>query len=405
MNNKTAATYLTGKATHGYFIFFVCYLACLGAFPSFVNDLYLPTLPQMRADFHTTRSITQLGLSFVMAGLGFGELYWGPLSDKIGRKPVLYISLIIFAVTSLISVFSPTITFFIICRLFQGFGASGAVLLARTIPADECQGLELAKIMALVGAINGIAPVSGPLIGGFMASSIGWRGIFCVLTGIGIIMILLGFWLKESLPPKNRKKGPLIKVIGEYIPLLRNRHFMIHVILKGAALGVLFSYISAGPFIIQERYGFTPLAFGLLFGMNALAIVFGSIICVKFHTMKKAAVTGACGMVVFALAEGLAIYFIDSIYVFEGLIIPMLFFSGLVFASANTLAMTEGHVSGGAASAILGLSGYIFGMIVSPLVGLGNIMHSTSLALCVCALISLYYAWLSYRLPPLKTQP
>lgn len=405
MPKSSPVNFVSGPVSHKYFIFFVCYLAALGAFPSFVNDLYLPTLPQMRADFHTTPSITQLGLSFVMAGLGLGELYWGPLSDKIGRKPVLYMSMALFAVTSLISVFSPTITFFIICRLFQGLGASGAVLLARAIPTDECLGKELAKIMALIGAINGIAPVSGPLLGGFMASTIGWRGIFCVLTGIGIIMLLLSLKLKETLPPAKRKKGPLLKVADEYIVLLRNKHFMIHVILKGAALGVLFSYISAGPFIIQERYGFSPLAFGLLFGLNAFAIVIGSMISIKFSTMKKAAVTGATGMVFFAIAEGCAIYFIDSIYVFEGLIIPMLFFSGLVFASANTLAMSEGHVSGGAASAILGLAGYIFGMIVSPLVGFGNIMHSTSWALIVCALISLYYAWQSYKLPAMKIQP
>lgn len=405
MNSRANQTYLNNSSSKYYYFFFICYLAALGAFPSLVNDLYLPTLPQMRAEFHTTRSITQLGLSFVMLGLGLGELIWGPISDKIGRKPILYISLVVFTITSAISIFSPTIYFFIICRLFQGFGASGAVLLARTIPADECQGLQLAKIMALIGAINGIAPVSGPLLGGLMATSIGWRGIFTVLTAIGIIMLITALKLQESLPEDRRLKGPIKKAFKEFIPLLHNRPFMVHVMLKGASLGVLFSYISAGPFIIQERYGLTPLYFGLLFGLNALAIVLGSLICVKFHTMKKAAVTGAAGMVFFALADGITILIIDNIYVFEGFVIPMLFFSGLVFASANTLAMTEGHVAGGSASAILGLAGYIFGVIVSPLVGMGHIMISTSISIICCALISLYYAWQSYHLPALKIQP
>lgn len=388
-----------------YFIFFLCYLATLASFPSFVNDLYLPTLPQMRAEFHTTRSITQLGLSFVMMGLGFGELYWGPLSDKIGRKPVLYFSLVIFTMASIVSVFSPTITFFNICRLFQGFGASGAILLSRAIPADECQGLHLAKIMAMVGAINGIAPVAGPLVGGFLATSLGWRGIFIILAGVGVAMFLLGLHLRESLPKGRRSHGSLWKTMGKSSTLLRNQPFMIHVILKGAALGVLFSYISSGPFIIQDRYGFSPLEFGLIFGVNAFAIVIGSLVCVRFPTMKRAAVTGAAGMVLFAIAEAISLLFVDNILIYEGMIIPMLFFSGLVFASANTLAMTEGHAEGGSASAVLGLSGYVFGMIVSPLVGMGNIVHSTSIALVVCALISLWFAWKSFRLPAMKIQP
>lgn len=393
----------SGKHIHS--VFLLCYLAALGAFGSFVNDLYLPTLPQMRIDFHTSRSVVQFGLSFVMLGLGLGELVWGPWSDKIGRKPVLYASMTLFVAASAISIFSPTITFFIVCRLFQGLGASGAILLSRTIPTDICQGMQLAKIMAIVGAINGIAPVAGPLIGGFMADTIGWRGIFTVLTGMGMAMIILGFFLRESLPPAKRKNLPLSKLPGEYWPLLHNKPFMTHVLLKSAALGALFCYISAGPFIIQEHYGFSALQFGLVFGCNALAVVLGSIICVKFPTMKRAAVTGASGMVFFTIAEAIAIYFVDSIWLFESLIVPMLFFSGLVFASANTLAMSEGHLDAGSASAILGLGGYVFGCVVSPLVGMGDILSSTSIAMTVCALICLYFAWQSFKMPALKIQP
>lgn len=386
-------------------IFFLCYLAALGAFGSLVNDLYLPTLPQMRADFHTSRSVVQLGLSFGMAGLGAGELFWGPLSDKTGRKPVLYMSLALFVIAAAISVFSPSITFFLICRLFQGLGGSGAILLARTIPTDDYKGRQLAKIMALVGAINGIAPVAGPLLGGVMAQTLGWRGVFATLAGLGLVMIWAGLRLPESLPKAMRKHGSLPELMREYIPLLHDRPFMIHVLLKGAALGALFCYISAGPFIVEEHYGYTPFQFGLIFGGNALAIVLGSVVCLRFPTMKRAAVTGTAGMTIFALAEGVAIYFVDSFWVFEGLILPMLFCSGLVFASANTLAMNEGRRAAGSASAILGLSGYVFGMTVAPLVGLGDILLSTSIALSICALISLYYGWLSWKMPAMKIQP
>ncbi len=395
----------TAQGGHGYFLFLLCFLAAMSAFPSMVNDLYLPTLPAMRAEFHTSRPVVQLGLSFVMIGLGLGGLFWGPLSDKIGRKPVLFVSLAMFIVFSGVSVFSPSIAFFLGCRLFQGLGASGAVMLSKTIPADMYTGRQLAKIMSTVGAINGIAPVSGPLLGGFMARAIGWRGIFLVLTGIGLVMIFLTFFFRESLAPKNRDRGPWRALFGEYLPLLKNRPFMIHVILKSAALGVLFCYISSGPFIIQERYGFDAMQFGLIFGLNAMAVVLGATLSVRFRTMKKAAITGAAGMVAFACLEAGAISFLDSIWVFEGLIVPMLFFSGIVFAASNTLAMTEGRLSAGAASAILGLGGYVFGFIVSPLVGMGDIQLSTSIGMTVCALICLLYAWFAYQLPASKIQP
>lgn len=386
-------------------LFMLCYIAALGAFGSLVNDLYLPTLPQMRADFHTSASVIQLGLSFGMAGLGLGELYWGPLSDKIGRKPVLYMSLALFMLAAAVSVFSPSIAFFLACRFVQGLGGSGAILLSRTIPTDSYHGKALAQIMALVGAINGIAPVAGPLLGGFMADTIGWRGVFIFLALLGASMILLGRRIPETLPPDRRKKGGLLAAMREYPALCRNRHFMIHILLKGAALGALFSYISAGPFIIEEHFGFSPSAFGMIFGANAIAIVLGSMLSIRFKTMKKAAVLGAAGMTAFAVAEGVAIYFIDNFAVFESLIVPMLFCSGMVFSSSNTLAMNEGAKMAGSASALLGLSGYVFGCIVSPLVGLGDILLSTSIALTICALLTLLFGWLSFRLPAMPVQP
>ncbi len=376
----------------------ICYLACLCSFGSLVNDLYLPALPAMRAEFHASASTVQLGLSFGMLGLGFGELYWGALSDKIGRKPVLYLSITLFVLSALASIFAPTMSFFLACRLVQGLGASGAILLSRTIPTDNFQGEQLARIMALVGAINGIAPGGGPILGGFLAESIGWRGIFALLALYALVIIAFGTRLKESLPKSRRRQGPLLDTFCEYPPLLRNRRFMAAVLLKGAALGTLFAYVSAAPFIIEEHYGYSPSSFGLLMGANALAIMLGSMCSLRFGSRVKVAAGGAMGLALFAFAEAWALCFIDSLLIFECLILPMLFASGLIFAAANTLAMGEGREAAGAASAILGLAGYLFGCIVSPLVGLGNILHSTAIALCLCALVTLFYAWRTFSL-------
>lgn len=236
----------------GYYAFLILYLVLLSAFGSFVNDMYLPTLPDMVRSFHTTTSTVQLGLTFGMIGLGFGELILGPLSDRYGRKPILICALIIFCIGAACSVWSKTIHEFIWWRLVQGLGASGGYFLARTIPADLYQGRALAKVMALVGAINGFAPASAPVIGGLVAKSIGWQGIFWILFGFSALLLLLSFAYKESLPAARRVKGHFGIAFKNYIVLMHNRHFITHVMLKGAALGVLFAYISSAPFIIQD---------------------------------------------------------------------------------------------------------------------------------------------------------
>lgn len=144
----------TSQPKHKY-IEFLIFIAILGAFSSLVNDMYLPTMPSMMREFHTTPSATQLGLSMVMSGLGIGSAFWGSLSDRYGRKPILLLSLVIFAAGTAVAIFSPSIYFF--CRLFQGIGGGGAMVLSYSIPADDYSGRDLAKVMAVVGAMNGIA--------------------------------------------------------------------------------------------------------------------------------------------------------------------------------------------------------------------------------------------------------
>lgn len=187
-----------------YYIFIITYLELLSAFGSFVNDLYIPSLPEMVRYFHTTRPSVQLGLTFGMIGLGIGQIVLGPLSDRFGRKPVLIASLIVFCIGAVGSIWSPTIHVFVMWRLVQGAGASGGYFLARTIPADLYAGRTLAKVLALVGAINGFAPASAPILGGFIDKAAGWHGIFWVLAAFSVLLIFVGIFFKESLPKSSR---------------------------------------------------------------------------------------------------------------------------------------------------------------------------------------------------------
>lgn len=381
---------------------FVTFIAIIGAFSSLVNDMYLPTIPSMMKEFHTTPSMTQMGISMAMAGMGLGSVLWGSSSDRYGRKPILIISLIIFVLATALSLFSHTITFFIICRLFQGLGAGGAMVLSTSIPADIYMGRQLAKLMAIMGAVNGVAPALGPVVGGFMADWVGWRGIFVVLLAIGIVMTFWTTHYTETLPPQRRLKARSLKdYIKAYRALLTNGRFMIYVTTKAVAIGLLYAYIASAPFIIQTHYGFSAMAFGLIFGGNALAMGAGSSLALRFKSMKQAMVVGCVGMFVFAVADAVVMWKEAPFLFYEIFAVPMLLFSGMIFSSANTLSMEVGREEAGTASAILSVVKYAFAAVVSPLVGLGNMFHSTAITFVVVTFIALLLAWKASRLTTL----
>ncbi len=327
---STASTALSPAPKN--YALFVTFIAIIGAFSSFVNDMYLPTIPAMMKEFHTTPSMTQMGISMAMIGMGLGSVVWGSASDRFGRKPVLIVSLVIFVLATAVSLLSRTITFFIICRLFQGLGAGGAMVLSTSIPADVYMGRQLAKIMAIVGMINGVAPALGPAVGGFMADSVGWRGIFIVLLAIGIVMTFWTTRYRETLPPQRHLKvNGFSDYVKAYRSLLVNRRFMIYVTIKAVAIGLLYAYIASAPFIIQTHYGFSAMQFGLIFGGNALAMGLGSSLALKFKSIKQAMVVGCVGMFVFAVADAISMWSGTSFLLYEIFAVPMLTCAGMIF--------------------------------------------------------------------------
>lgn len=386
--------------SRSYYWFLVLYLVLLSALGSFVNDMFTPALPSICRFFGTTASTGQLGLTLGMAGLAIGQILLGPVSDHYGRKSVLAYSIALFIAGGVAIVFSRSITAFILCRLLQGIGAAGGYFLARTVPADLFHGRPLAKLMALVGAINGIAPASAPVLGGIIADAWTWKGVFIVLSAFAAIILLLLPLFKESLPAGRRTTIPWYKTFPGYVRLLKNRPFMTHVSLKGVSLGLLFAYISATPFILEDHYGFSQTAYGIIIGLNAIPMVIGSLLSLKFHPFKKAVTVGALILIPSVGFQAYALWSIHNFWVFEACALPMLFALGMIFSVSNTLAMNEGRSQAGEASAVLGVSGYIVGGIVAPLVGIGNTFHSTAIVFLALLLLILITSLGTYRLAP-----
>ena len=175
---------------------------------------------------------------------------------------------------------------------------------------------------------------------------------------------------------------------------------MIHVTLKGTALGLLFAYCSSAPFIMQTHFGWSQLHFGLFMGFNAIFIAVGAMIAVKFKILKQAASLGGILLFIATAVQVAVLFLIDDFWAYELMMLPILFSLGMIFTVGNTLAMNEGRDNAGGASAVLGLAGYVFGATVAPLVGLGNIMHSTAIVFAVMATLILLSSYASSRLSP-----
>lgn len=375
-----------------YYLFLIIFLGLLSAFGPFITDMYLPTLPAMADIFKTTPSKVQVGLTTSLIGLAVGQIFFGPLSDKYGRKPIIVGSLVIFSLSSAASVYSPSIDFFNVCRFFQGLGGAGGVVISRSVATDCYTGRELAKTMAIIAGINSIAPVVAPVTGGLVAEAIGWQGIFWVLFGIGIFLLGLTYPFEESLIPEKRHKGKVMSLFTAFPLLFKIRQFVLLVIVYIFTYGMLFAYISSSSFIVQSYYGLSELWFSLIFALNAVAMGVGSVIVMKFKNLSNAVLIGCSGIFIISILQLIFYFIFDQLLIYEGLTVIMAMWLGFIFTSTATLAMDTGRAYTGSASAILGTSGYLFGGIISPLVGFGNIMTTTFIIILACSFIATFVA-------------
>lgn len=373
-------------------VFLLILLGMLTAFGPFVTDMYLPSLPSMGEYFKATSSQVQLGLTTSMIGLAVGQVLFGPLSDRYGRRKPLLAAMWMFLASTFFCLCASDIFQFVAFRLVQGMAGAGGIVISRSVAADLFTGRELAKMLAVIGAINGVAPVAAPIVGGVFTDLVGWKGIFCILLGLGVILLLGSCRFRESLPAERRSAAGWGDMLRGFRDVLRDRQYMAYVLQFAFAQGVLFAYIASSPFIIQQHYGYSPLMFSICFAVNAISIGVAAALSVRFHRAMSSTLSGCVAMLVLAVGQCVALMGGCSFWVYEALMFALLFGMGLTFTSSTALAMECQRENAGTASALLGAMGFAFGGLVSPLVGLGDIMHTTGLVFVICSLGSLWCA-------------
>ena len=365
-------------------------MGLVSAMGPFVTDFYLPALPQLTKVFSTSSSAIQMSLTLCMIGLGLGQLVIGSLSDKYGRKIPLLISMIIFSISTLGCVLTRNIYVFLFCRLIQGVSGAGGIVISKSVASDLYTGQSLVRFFAMLGCVQGLAPICAPFLGGVLLSITDWQGIFYVLFGIGLFLITILLPFRESLPLEHRSSGGLSGCLSHYKRFLVNRQFMGYVCLLALTQGALFAYIGSSTFIYQQVYGLSALSFGACFGLNALGIMTGSLAASRFRTTLQALSVGKTGMVIAGFSAAVCIGFKMPLICIEAALFIMLFFTGIIFTTATALALDIEKENSGSASALIGFFQFFAGGIISPMTGIGNIMYATAIVLgLLCVAIAI----------------
>ncbi|MEZ8510367.1 multidrug effflux MFS transporter [Vibrio splendidus] len=269
------------------------FLVIISAFPPLTIDLYLPALPQMVEVFNTDRSMVNLTLSSYFVIYAIGLLFWGPLSEKFGRKPILLIGLAGYMVASILCAMTNSIEQLIGARVFQAFAGSAITVIATAIVKDLYDGREREKIMATIMSLVIIAPMVAPVFGAFLLKIASWRMMFVTLAIFGAFASVLACCYRETL--ENKYQGSIFRSWGRMGVVMKNRSFVKLLVIFSIIPMALMGFLAAGSYIYIDHFGLTEQQFSYAFSFNALCASFGPTIYMKLsYRMPVQKVISGC---------------------------------------------------------------------------------------------------------------
>jgi DHA1 family bicyclomycin/chloramphenicol resistance-like MFS transporter len=257
---------------------FIVLLAAVVMLPSLSIDSCLASLPTIGFSLHAPPAATALILSLFMAGFAVGQIIFGPLCDRLGRRPALLIGCTVFTIAAFGCAIAPSLNALVFCRFVQGIGAAAGPVISFAIVRDRFVGLGARKRFAYVGVVATLAPIVAPTLGGLISGGAGWRAVFYFLAAGGILLgIVIVLSLEESIVRQDKQALLLRNLTINYWRVISHRACRTNVITGGLSFGGLFAYVSGSAFVFIEIFKLNQRIFGLLFALNALGIALGAL--------------------------------------------------------------------------------------------------------------------------------
>jgi DHA1 family bicyclomycin/chloramphenicol resistance-like MFS transporter len=374
-------------------------LALLSVIAPFATDLYLPAFPVMTDDLGTSATGVQLTLTSFLVGVALGQLVFGPLSDRFGRKGPLVVGAALCVAASIAAAIAPTVGILIAARFIQGASGAAGMVIGRAIISDLATGKAAARAFSLTMIVGGVAPVLAPVIGSVLVEPIGWRGILWVVAIIAALMLIAVLLVVRESHSKQRRTELQQSLTGREKPsiALRSQIYLGNTFAFAFAFAVLMAYISASPFLYQTMMGLSTVQYGLLFGANALALTIVSGISARLSaTLPVGRLLGlGLGLVLVAAAAMMVLVVIDVSPIWLTVPVFVAVASlGLVLGNATSLALAAVPRAAGLGSAVLGALQFGLGAVVSPLVGIRG--EDTAFPLAVIMLVSAVIAVVAF---------
>ncbi|MGB2087581.1 MAG: multidrug effflux MFS transporter [Psychroflexus salarius] len=357
-------------------------------------DMYLPSFENIATDFQTTKAQVGVSLTSYFIGIAFGQLAYGPIMDKFGRKVPLLVGLVIYILSSLSCFYSPDIMWLIISRFFLAIGASAGMVAAKAVVRDIFPPEEVARAISFLMLIMGSAPIIAPTLGSFVIVHFSWQMIFMFLAfSAGLMFVSVLFFLPESITPDKTVELKIKQVVIKYKGIMQDKIFLSFSLAGSLTIGAMFAYISNAPILFMDRFHFTETQFGWMFGLNASGLIIGSqlnrLVLKRFSTfnltLKISYILLVLGVILFLNA-----LFFSSFYITVISLFLILFLLGFQNPNTTALSLYPFTKRAGRASALVGCLKMCLGAVTSFIISLytGISLVPMALTILVCLVLS-----------------